>query len=66
MHKKKDDCSGATAAKCQGECVGTAGCVVMAWHEKDKHCHTLTGAVTHAAFVAALQPTSDYETCMFV
>ena len=66
MRKKKDDCSGATAAKCQQECVGTAACAVMVYHDKDRHCHTLIGAVTHAAFVAALQGDHDYQACMLV
>jgi hypothetical protein len=55
-----------TVAQCQAECIKTADCAVIKFHSKDGHCHTLSGAVTHAAYTASLQKASDYETCMLV
>jgi hypothetical protein len=55
-----------TLAQCQVDCVKTADCAVIVLHSTDSHCHTLSGAVTHAAYTASLQKASDYETCMLV
>jgi hypothetical protein len=55
----------ATVATCESACDKTKDCVVVNWHEDDKHCHTMSGAVTHGQFVGALQ-TSASTACMLV
>ena len=60
------DCSQSTLEKCEGACVATEGCAVVVWHIPDKHCHTLTGTVTHDAFVAGLRPQLSANSCMLV
>ena len=60
------DCSQSTLEKCEGACVATKGCAVVEWHVSDKHCHTLTGTITHDAFVTSLSADRDHDSCMLV
>ena len=55
-----------TIAKCEAACDSTQDCAVILFHNKDKHCHTLSGKITHDAYVATLKSDSDHETCMRV
>jgi hypothetical protein len=53
-------------AGCEQLCLATAGCVVIVFHGKDKHCHTLSGTVTHDAYEASLKKDSERETCLLI
>ena len=60
-----------TLASCEAACNGKAGCVVVNFHTKDKHCHVLSGsAPTHAAFMGGMKPSSKrteaYDSCVLL
>ena len=57
----------ATVATCQAACEKAAGCAVCNWHGADRHCHTLSGSVTHAAFARSLKEDAPADAaCMLV
>jgi hypothetical protein len=53
-------------ADCEGACNASLGCVVVVWHGSDRHCHTLTGHVTRAQFIATLNVTAKSVACMHI
>merc|ERR1712032_1141755 len=61
----KDNKKPSTMADCQQKCLGIKDCSVVVFHDKDKHCHNLVGAVTHDAYEKSLQKDSTHDTCIY-
>ena len=52
---------------CESVCSGTKECVVINWHESDKHCHVLTGvAPTTKVYEKALKKSATATSCRLV